>query len=101
MPPTHKTILFLRAPLLFSRCMTDIQHGLNESEANDILVLLQSHGLNAAKEQEGGGTGEVTWKVVTRRSEGTRSWQLLKEAELPKPRLAGLEIFNRGSLIPT
>lgn len=100
---THGQIaLVLAASLLAAACSLDIQHGLTEAEANDIVVLLQARGIDARKEkEEGTGTGEGTYKVVAHKSEGPKAMALLKEAELPKPRVAGLELFNRGSLIPT
>src|SRR5438552_730194 len=99
---TLATSAFAVAALLIAGCTTELQHGLSEGEANDIIVLLHQKGIDARKEKEdSSGTGEPTWKVSAKKGESHKAWALLKEAELPKPRMQGLEIFNRGGLIPT
>jgi type III secretion protein J len=88
--------------LLAVGCYGEVQHGLTEAEANEILVVLNGNGIDAKKaKEEGAQTGDATWKVQAKRSDLTRSWALLKDAELPRPRVQGLEVFNKGSLIPT
>ncbi|HEY3449637.1 MAG TPA: type III secretion protein [Myxococcales bacterium] len=86
--------------LLLAGCQSEIEHNLNESEANDIVVLLERNHITAHKEKEEGGR-EVTWKIAVPKAHMANAMFLLKENELPRPKNPGLEIFNRGSLIPT
>ena len=81
-------------------CASEIEHELNESEANDIIVLLYENGIGATKEKEEGGR-EVTWKISVARQDSGRAVRILKENELPRPKTTGFEIFNQGGLIPT
>lgn len=98
----HTLTAALALVLFATACHSEIQHGLTESEANDIIVLLQSHGIDARKEKEAGTqTGEGSWVVTAAKGDAPRAWELLSEAELPKARVQGLEIFNTGALIPT
>jgi type III secretion protein J len=93
---------FIAAALcgLLAGCATEIEHELSESEANDILVLLDENGISAHKDAEQGGR-EVTWKVVVARQDAARAVRVLKENELPRQKTTGFEIFDQGSLIPT
>lgn len=86
--------------LWFAGCANEIQHNLSESEANDIVVLLERNRITTIKEKEEGGR-EVTWKISVPKAHMANAMFLLKENELPRPKNPGLEIFNRGSLIPT
>lgn len=86
--------------LLLAGCQSEILHGLSESEANDVVVMLERNHISAHKDKEEGGR-EITWKISVPKAHTANSMFLLKENELPRPKSAGLEIFNRGSLIPT
>jgi len=86
--------------LALAACQSEIQHNLSEGEANDIVVLLERNHITAHKEKEEGGR-EVTWKISVPKAHTANAMFLLKENELPRPKNPGLEIFNRGSLIPT
>lgn len=86
--------------VLLAGCQAEIQHELSESEANDIVVLLERNHITAKKDKEEGGR-TVTWKISVPKAHAANSMMLLKEHELPRPKSPGLEIFNRGSLIPT
>jgi type III secretion protein J len=83
-----------------SACQAEIQHGLTEGEANEIVVLLERARIPAAKLLEEGGR-EVTWKIAVPKAQTANAMILLKENELPRLKSPGLEIFNRGSMIPT
>lgn len=86
--------------ILLSACQVEIQHELSEKEANEILVLLERKGISVKKEHEEGGK-EPTWKISVPKAHAATAAMLLKENELPRPRTPGMEIFNKGSLIPT
>jgi type III secretion protein J len=87
------------AAFAVAACSVDIQHGLEEAEANEIVVVLGRAGIPASKGREEGRKG--TWKVRVASSEATRAWQVLREHELPRGRARGFEVFSKGGLIPT
>jgi len=88
----------LCAAAVFS-CKVDIQHGLDEPEANQILVTLETAGVPSAKEREEG--RPPTWKIRVPSSEAARAWQLLRQHELPRSRTKGFELFGKAGLIPS
>ncbi|OFX22382.1 MAG: secretion protein [Anaeromyxobacter sp. RBG_16_69_14] len=78
----------------------EIVHGLEESQANQVLVALDEDGMRAEKRREEG--SEATWRVEVASSEAPRAQRLLAERELPRPRPPGFgEIFGKGSIVPT
>lgn len=80
----------------------DIVHGLNELEANEILVVLEGQGIPARKQKEEGRI--VTWAVLVPQSQSMDALRILVANRLPKPRSQGLaEVYPAGSsgLIPT
>lgn len=85
--------------LALAACGVDIQHGLDEAEANRILVVLDRAGIPASKEREEG--RRPTWKVRVASGEATRAWAVLRRHELPRGPAKGFEVFSKGGLIPT
>ena len=80
----------------------DIVHGLNELEANRILVVLGSQGIDATKIKEEARV--ITWAIIVSQSDAQRSLQILVENNLPQTRSTGLaEVYpaGGGGLIPT
>jgi type III secretion protein J len=91
----------LLAGLALSACgREEILHGLEESQANQVLVALDEGGVRAAKQREEGVEG--AWRVEVSRSESARAQQILAERELPRQRPPGFgEVFGKGSVVPT
>ncbi len=89
------------ALLVLAACgREEIVHGLEESQANQVLVALDEGGVHAQKRREEG--NEATWRVEVAGSEALRAQRLLAERELPRPRPPGFgEIFGKGSVVPT
>ena len=78
----------------------EILHGLEESQANQVLVALDEGGLQATKQREEGSEG--AWRVEVRAPESARAQQILAEQELPRRRQPGFgEVFEKGSIAPT
>lgn len=80
----------------------EIVHGLNELEANEILVVLGSQDISATKKKEEGRV--VTWAVVVEESDRQAGLSLLVKNRMPKKRAQGLaEVYpaGGGGLIPT
>src|SRR5262249_8045007 len=96
---TKSLLLPIVVATALAACSVDIQHGLDEGEANQIIVVLDNAGTPAPKEREEG--RPPTWKVRVPSSEATRAWQVLRAQELPRNRARGFEVFSKGGLIPT
>lgn len=78
----------------------EILHGLEESQANQVIVALDEGGVRATKQREEG--ADAAWRVEVGRSESARAQQLLAERELPRERSPGFgEVFGKGSVAPT
>lgn len=80
----------------------DIVHGLDEYEANHILVVLESQGFRASKLKEEGRI--PTWAVLVSEGQSMEALRVLVANRLPKPRSSGLaQVYPAGSggLIPT
>lgn len=79
-----------------------IVHSLTELEANEVLVVLDSQGINASKVMEEGRV--ITWAVTVPSSRSKDALRILVANRLPKARSTGLkEVYPAGSsgLIPT
>lgn len=78
----------------------EIVHGLQEREANQILVVLESKEIPAKKVIEEGRV--ITWKVLVPSSAAHEARRILVDAELPQPKSTRLEdVFQETGMIPT
>lgn len=78
----------------------ELLHGLEESQANQVLLALDEVGVAATKQRDDGTDG--AWRVEVSRSESGRARQVLSETELPRQRPPGFgEVFGKGSVAPT
>jgi type III secretion protein J len=89
------------AVLVLSGCSVNLQHDLNEDDANDIYVLLQKKGIAAEKVKEGEGK-DARYVISVPKADVATAAQLLREHSLPRPRADGLAIFKQTKgMIPT
>ncbi len=100
----RRAVLLLVAPfaaLALVACgREEVLHGLEESQANQVLVALDEGGVRASKQREEGSEG--AWRIEVGRSESARAQQILAERELPRQRPPGFgEVFGKGSVVPT
>lgn len=101
--------LFIVLASLLTSCESRrvIVNGLDEKEANEILVFLSTKGINATKIQaasEGGGGSNkgVMWNISVESSQGNEAMALLNQAGLPRRRGANLlNIFSNVGLVPS
>ncbi len=78
----------------------EILHGLEERQANQVLVALDDGGLAGEKRLDEGTEGR--WVVEVPRGEAARARRLLAERELPRPEAPGFAaVFAKGSVVPT
>jgi type III secretion protein J len=93
---------------MFTSCESRrvIVNGLEEKEANEILVYLSNKGIDANKIQavsEGGGGGKgVLWNISVQEGQANEAMALLNQVGLPRRRGQNLlGIFANTSLVPS
>ena len=95
----------LSLALLLTGCMhKQLQTGLTELEAQEIIVLLKDNGLDAVREQMSGDSEIPRWAVYIRGGDQDHftAMKILQEHGLPRERDKGLEeVFSKSGLIPT
>jgi len=84
----------------------ELASGLNEQDAQEIVVVLKQNGIDAVAARETGGDRDAaaTWTVNSRGNsqEKVLAWRILQENGLPRQKVKGLEeVFSSGGMIPT
>jgi type III secretion protein J len=102
---THRLrwILLLLFGGFLAGCTMEIQHGLSEREANEILVLLSKSqpAIEATKLKDASGR-EVKWTIVVSKSDAPRAISILQAQNLPRRKEKGLkELYSQTGMIPT
>jgi type III secretion protein J len=78
----------------------EVLHGLDERQANEVLVALDEGGMAAAKRREDGSDG--AWLVEVAAGDAGRARRVLSERELPRARTPGFgDVFGTGGMVPT
>ncbi|MFN0063411.1 MAG: hypothetical protein ACKVPX_12965 [Myxococcaceae bacterium] len=86
--------------LLLSACASQIQSGLDESDANAVQGVLAAAGIESLKVASGG--KKPTWSVEVKREHGTAALRVLAEAGLPRAKAEGFrEVYGHGALVPS
>lgn len=102
--------LFVLAGVLFltgCQTATTIVNDVSERDANEIIVLLASNGINAAKvavpkSTTGGASTEQRWDISVPSPEITRSISLLNQAGFPRAKgTTLLDLFGTSGLVPS
>jgi type III secretion protein J len=104
-----KWIAAVTAALLLTSCLKHELHtGLTEQESQEIIVLLEEHGLRGVRSQAAAGKGpekgEPSWTVYVQGGgqELVQAWRILQENGLPRERVKGFEqVYTNSGLIPT
>lgn len=95
----NRPLLFTVA-LLLSACSTQVQHGLDERDANEIVSALVSRGFEARKVPEKG--KKPTWAIELDDRQATEAMRVLTELKLPRPpRLKTQALAQSVGLIDT
>lgn len=102
----HFLFLLLMAGLLTGcESRRTIVNGLDEKEANEILVFLSTKGIDANKQQavsEGAGGKAVLWNISVVSSQANEAMALLNQVGLPRRRGQNLlGIFSNVGLVPS
>ena len=106
---TRKLFLLFLLAFSISGCSSQktIINGLEEREANEIVVFLSSKGIDAYKVQAksdspGGGGGPPMFNIVVDSSKSTEAMSVLNSNGLPRRRPQNLlQLFNAGGLVPS
>lgn len=99
--------LFILFACLLTSCESKktIVHGLDEKEANEILVFLSTRGIIATKVpavSEGAGAKVALWDVSVNSSQASEAMALLNQVGLPRRRgMNLLSIFANVGLVPS
>lgn len=81
-------------------CGVELEHGLDEHQANQIAAVLESAGIAADKVAED--NNAAGYKIVVARAEAGRAFSLLESRDLPRRALRGLgDTFSGGTLLPS
>jgi len=95
-----RIVCLMMALSLVAGCRTTLHGGLQEAEANEILLALAEEGIDAGKSKESSGT-EATFSVVVDNEDQARAWQALGARGLPRPRHAGFrQVYSERALVP-
>ncbi len=93
-------LLGLCAVLALTGCSEPIHHGLDENEANEMVVVLEQHGLQAGKERDP--AADDAWKVTVPSAVKVEAWRVLQAEGLPRPQVSGFDAFYpSGGMVPT
>lgn len=106
---THRLLLLLLLMTCFSSCESrrTIVNGLEEKDANEILVFLSSKGIDATKIQAiteggGGGRGVILWNISVPGNQTNEAMSMLNQVGLPRRRGQNLlGIFSNVGLVPS
>jgi len=101
------TLLLIACLLPLCACLSrDLQSGLSEQEAQEIVVVLKQNGLEAYPVREAGSDRDAAPAWTVRVKGGGRNlvaaWQVLQDNGLPRQKVKGLEeVFANKGMIPT
>jgi type III secretion protein J len=86
--------------LILAACRSQIQHGLDERDANEIVSVLVGRGFDARKEQEKG--KKPTWAIDVDDDRAAEALRVLTELKLPRPaRTTTRDVAAQSGLIET
>lgn len=80
--------------LLSTGCATQIQHGLDETQANEIQTILLEAGFDVRKVAEAG--KKPTWAIEVDEEQAAAATRVLAELGLPRPKLKGFDGLETG-----
>ena len=99
-----KNVWFIGLLLLTGCMQKELQTGLTEQEAQEIIVLLKDNGIDANRAAVAADSERPTWKVSVKGGDQDYflAMKILQEHGLPRERAKGLEdVFSKSGLIPT
>ena len=100
--PAHPlgNVLALAVALAVAGCAVPVAAGLEEADANRVVVALDRAGIDAAKEGDPGVEGR--FRVTVPHDDASRALAAMAEEQLPRSKSRGvLEAADRGQLVPS
>ncbi|HEY6460488.1 MAG TPA: hypothetical protein VIY73_10070 [Polyangiaceae bacterium] len=100
MAPGGFARLALPALLFLAGCSVPVAGGLEDTEANRVVVALDRASIDATRESDP--VVEGKWRVEVSRDDLPRALELMREEGLPRPTPPGvLDAVGKGSLVPS
>jgi type III secretion protein J len=88
------------ALLLLSGCSEPIYHGLDERDANEMVVVLEQQGIDASKRRDP--AADDAWIIEVPPAQSGEAWRILQKEGLPRREVSGFDQFYpSGGLVPT
>ncbi|MBN1879820.1 hypothetical protein JW823_06890 [bacterium] len=85
--------------IIICGCRVELHHNLSESQANEILMALESAGIQARKERD---NDTDNWMVTVPEESAGYALSIINKAELPRSKPDGFqELFRKESMLPT
>jgi type III secretion protein J len=98
--PSPSALLVGLPALLLAACSVPVANGLDEPEANRIVVTLDRASIDATKELDPGSEGK--FRVNVARDDVASALGAMRDEELPRPHPPGvLDAFAKGALVPS
>ncbi len=95
-----RTILFSVVVMVLAGCRAQIQHGLDERDANEVVSALVAHGFDAKKVAEKG--KKPSYAIELDDEHATDALRVLTELKLPRPaRTTTKDLASQTSLVET
>jgi type III secretion protein J len=95
-----RAIVFALAAVALSGCGVELEHGLDERQANEVAAVLEAAGVDADKQAEEGNA--ASYEIVVPRAEAGRAFAILEARDLPRRDQRGLsETFKSEGLLPS
>ena len=92
--------LLVLSVLVLAGCTTELYHGLEERQANEMIVVLERHGIQSQKMVDP--QDDEKWVVSVPTGVRVDAWEVLSSRGLPRPDVSGFDAFYpRDSLVPT
>jgi type III secretion protein J len=88
----------LAIALAVEGCSAQVQHGLDERQANEIQTVLVDRGFEARKRVEDG--RPPTWAIEVESAEAADAVRILAELGLPRPHPSGVRELVKPGLVP-
>jgi type III secretion protein J len=93
-------LLALLALTLLAACGVPVAGGLDEADANRIVVALDHAAIDATKEADP--TVEGKFRVMVTRDDAARALVTMRSEDLPRPHAAGvMDTVDKGALVPS
>jgi type III secretion protein J len=85
---------------LLAACAVPVAGGLDEADANRVVVALDRAAIDATKEADPAVEGK--FRVMVPRDDAARALGAMRSEELPRPRAAGvMDTLDKGALVPS